>query len=449
MTSSTSSGADKFSIGLPSAFRSPYFLRLSEEAEPYLTSAGRSIWLEQLDASHDNLRAALEWSQNPLVDADLGLRLTSALYWFWYHQGYLTEGRDWLASVLARAESRPPAEISNAETAHRAKALYALARLTHLLGDNVAAKPLLEKSLGLLREVIPLDKQGLADTLVALGWLWRDEGFPAIARAQTEEAVALFREHGSQAGLANALVYLGMATRDQEEYDLARRSMEESVAIYRKLGDEWGVANALHHLALVAYRQGDYVTAYGQFEETLAIRRASGNKAGIPYTLHTLGVVTLCQGEAARAKQFFEEGEILFRELGDRNGMAMSLVYDGHLAMLQDEVELAEAFYSQALALVREGVGPIWARGECLLGLAGIAAVRGEGERAARLWGASEAQIKAGSSFWDAADRRLYERTVAQANKQLGSAVFETARKEGQLMSLDRAILYALRTAAE
>jgi hypothetical protein len=56
-----------------------------------------------------------------------------------------------------------------------------------------------------------------------------------------------------------------------------------------------------------------------------------------------------------------------------------------------------------------------------LLGFAWVPALQGLADRAARLWGASEAQIAlGGASFFDAADRRLYAGSVARAETRLG-----------------------------
>jgi tetratricopeptide (TPR) repeat protein len=423
-----------------------FFLQLAESAEPYLTSADREVWLERLEIEHDNSLAALEWSQGMEADVGPGLRLAGALYWFWYYRGFLSEGRAWLERAVARAEVTAPSPVSAQEAPDRAQALFALARLTHAQGDNAAAKPLLEESITLWRLSSPMNKRGrgLAHALIALAWLLRDQGDPAGARALSEEGVGLFREQGDRWGVAFALISLGMAMRDQEQFVLARAQIQEGVSIFRELGDELGSSDGLHSLGLVAYRQGEYEEAYRRFDETLAIRRKLGIKSPIAYALHNLGLVRLNQGDAVGAKHFFEQSEALFRELGDKFGTASCLLYYGHLAMYQDDVAAAQAFYTQALVIARR-VGPTFLRGLCMFGLAGVAAVQSQPERAARLWGAAEVQMAEGSSFFDAADRGLYDRSVAGAGAQLGDEVFEALRAEGKAMALDQAIEYALR----
>src|SRR5205823_6408067 len=49
--------------------------------------------LDQLEGEHDNLRAALEWSQVQ-GHAEAGSRLGGALWWFWEQRGFWMEGRE-------------------------------------------------------------------------------------------------------------------------------------------------------------------------------------------------------------------------------------------------------------------------------------------------------------------------------------------------------------------
>ena len=77
-----------------------FYVALSEEAQPHLRGHGQPLWLERLEQDHVNIRQALTW----LIEDEQGgtaLRLSSAVWWFWYVQAHLNEGLDWLTKVLA------------------------------------------------------------------------------------------------------------------------------------------------------------------------------------------------------------------------------------------------------------------------------------------------------------------------------------------------------------
>src|SRR5688572_14628259 len=78
-----------------------YFLALAEEAEPMLWGAEDAAWLDRLEREHDNMRAALSWAIEH-EETTLALRVSGALRWFWYMEGYYGEGRRWLEAALGK-----------------------------------------------------------------------------------------------------------------------------------------------------------------------------------------------------------------------------------------------------------------------------------------------------------------------------------------------------------
>ncbi|MBA3851709.1 MAG: hypothetical protein H0X59_05015, partial [Chloroflexi bacterium] len=76
------------------------FLHHVEEAEPHLLRAGRRRWLDRLEREHDNFRAALDWAVGR-PDVPRALRLAGGLWRLWQIRGYLDEGRERIAAVLA------------------------------------------------------------------------------------------------------------------------------------------------------------------------------------------------------------------------------------------------------------------------------------------------------------------------------------------------------------
>ncbi len=73
-----------------------WFLALAERGEPELRGPDQVRWLDRLEAEHDNLRAALAWSQLESSSERAraaGLRLAGALSWFWRVHSQFSEGR--------------------------------------------------------------------------------------------------------------------------------------------------------------------------------------------------------------------------------------------------------------------------------------------------------------------------------------------------------------------
>jgi predicted ATPase len=73
------------------------FDRLASLAKPHLRSHQQVEWLDRLEVEIDNLRAALAWALER--DALQGMRMASAIYWFWFIRGYRVECEQWLGNL--------------------------------------------------------------------------------------------------------------------------------------------------------------------------------------------------------------------------------------------------------------------------------------------------------------------------------------------------------------
>ena len=107
----------------------------------------------------------------------MAVRLSGALWNFWYRHGHLSEGRRWLETALAL-----PGQVPDRA---RARVLNDLATLMSQQGDYAQAKPLLTESLSLWRAVG--DHKGVARTL-------NDLGAVAFFGADYHAALAFFME---------------------------------------------------------------------------------------------------------------------------------------------------------------------------------------------------------------------------------------------------------------
>ena len=81
-----------------------YYTSLAEQTERDRGGPCERDALDQLEAEHDNLRAALTWATEQPLPIDL-LRLCAALGWFWDVRGHWTEGRQWIDRALDQTQA--------------------------------------------------------------------------------------------------------------------------------------------------------------------------------------------------------------------------------------------------------------------------------------------------------------------------------------------------------
>src|SRR5215216_872244 len=271
-----------------------YYLRVAEEAEPYLFRAGQQDWKNRLELDHDNLRVALAWSleSNQL---EAGLKLAEALAWFWHHKGHLSEGNLWLEKILA--------SCIDAQGKGRAKALRASSILSTGTGDYIRARAFAEASIKLYREVG--DDRGAGLVLVDLGGSLHRAGKEEEAIESLEESLRLLRATGERWEIAYALVWLGDTLFRMGDIERAATNWEESLRLTREWGDHFVMAWSLGGLADVMRVRGDYKRATGMFKESLSLYQSSGDKHGPPYSLEALGLVAVALGDAKRAARLW------------------------------------------------------------------------------------------------------------------------------------------------
>ncbi|HEU5098754.1 MAG TPA: BTAD domain-containing putative transcriptional regulator [Roseiflexaceae bacterium] len=371
-----------------------YYLALAEAAEPKLRGPQQCVWLDQLEQEQDNLRAALAWSCADEGDAQTGLRLMGALEWFWIYREHMSEGRRWLADVLARPAAAAP-------TVARMQALACGGFLAGTQNDFAPARVLLEESLALGQTLG--DKHGIAYARNGLGfvaWLQRDY---AAARVLHEESLALFQNLGNSWDSAFALNRLGDINLYLGDYARGVAALEASLALIRQVGDNAGLGHVLLSLGYAAHLQGDDARAAAYYEESLARFRTVGHTWGIAAVLHALGYVLRAQGDNVRAAACFSESLTRYWKMGQKGGTSV-----------------------------------------CLTGFAGLASEIGQPVRAARLFGAAEALRETIGLSQQSDERATYDRTVAALRAQLDAAAFAAAWAAGRVMTVEQAIADAL-----
>ena len=352
-------------------------------------------WQERMQTEQVNLRAAVTWSQAAIGRAELGLRLTLAAAGYYSTRSYESEWHGWLEWALAHAdgvEHRPA----------RGRLLFHLGSRLAFQGNYAGGKACMTNSLKLFQELG--DRQWSAWVLGRLGWLAREQGDAAPARLRLEETVALYRELGDEQGIGGQLVTLGEVAVLQEDTAWATSLLEEGLALVRKQGHPDSIGWALNHLGHVAQIRGEYEQATRLHEDSLPLFRQRGARyLGLAWAYQGLGETALAQGKTTRARTHLTKALVLFHDFGHGPSIA-------------------------------------W----CLAGLAGVAVLDEEPERAAQLWGAAEALRQSIGARHAPAARATRERLMAAAREQMGEGDFMAAWAQGQAMTSEQAIEMAL-----
>jgi len=255
-----------------------------------------------------------------------------------------------------------------------------------------------------------LAKSGAAPTSVRAKAL-NEAGFIAVyegdpgAIALLEESLALYKGLNDRSGVASSMGNLGHAAIHLGPPERMMSLREEAEALVSEPLDRWVRAHLLVFLGFAAGSELDFEQMKVRLEEGLALFRELGDIRSVAQCLPSIGMVVLAEGDSERAAALFEEGLLLQRELKYKT----AIVYD-------------------------------------LMGMVAVAEVRGQPARVAKLFGASEAlREEIGLSITPLADARYdYEAYLATARAGLGEAAFDAAFSEGQAMSPEQAIEYAL-----
>jgi len=337
----------------------------------------------------------------------VAVRLVMGLCRLWYLRGYWTEGRDWMAAILA---SEPlPDDVRS-----RAMLLRRAGQLAWLQGDYPAAHTLLEECLVRYRDLG--DDEDLPAPLNALGEVARTQGDYARARALFAESLALLREQNDLPNTAWALQALGEVAHEQGD-EAALALTEQSLALFKEVGDRRGVSFALSTLGQVALEHGDVQRSQALYEESLAIRRELGYKGGIADSLGRLGEVAACIDDHETAASLFAQSLSLRWELGDRRSIAGSMEQLAGLAIQVGERLLNEGTVADAAG--------------CL-------------ERAARSLGAAEALRESLGAPLPPSALARYERRISILRDRLEADWLAAAWLEGRAMPLELVIASAL-----
>jgi predicted ATPase/DNA-binding NarL/FixJ family response regulator len=318
-----------------------YYLELAWAAELRLMGAEQLEALRLLEVEHDNLRAALSWSQESQA-SDAALRLATSLAAFWLRVGYLTEGSGWLQRALDAC--REPGAV-------RIQALYQAGRLAQQRGAYAEALDQARQSLALSSHLD--DRRGMARARGLMGWVAHWRGDRDSALPLLEEALTLARESGDERTIALTLLLLGDLRLRVGAHEQAVSLLQESLELYQEMEDGWSTAWALGALGDVARLQGDHQQAVARLQSSLSLYRELDSKPEIPFPLEALALMAADQGHFVRAAHLLAAAS------------AVRASIHAHLPPSY-EADYAPTLKQARAALGDEAFAAAWAEGQAL-----------------------------------------------------------------------------------
>jgi len=401
-----------------------YFLGLTQQAETALRGPMQAEWLARMGDELHNIRAALEWADKTNA-VEAGLYLFGRLGRFWYYD--LQEAQRWAEKFILNVES-------NTDPRARIKALNTQGHILDGMEQSALARSAGEESLALCCACG--DQRGEVDALILLGFLGGKIDVELL-----QKALALSKTLGDLHRQADVLLALGW---DHSGPQRARAYWEEAVALFRQLEDWGSLIDGLSALGWYILLNGDIKTAQELLDEALELNQRFKNRARSEWIFMSYGRIALMRGDYKQARSFLQEGMNWAEASGSRQPYNWFRSYLGYVALREGNVMEARQIFAecaQAFQKNTNAIGVVFA----LEGMAGVCVSAGKPEQAAQLIGWSDAtrgKIGDTRALLEQAD---VDRDSAAIAAKMGSSAFRAAYDAGREMTLEDAIVLALK----
>ena len=367
-----------------------HFLSVAEAAAPHLTGPDQGSWLARLDAEQANLRRAAEHAAGDSGATAQVLRFGVALRRYWMARYRDDKAFGPLMPALQRPEARAD------------PGLFAAALIT------------------------------AAFAALAV--------HTATARQLGEQAVEVARQLGDERLLIDAVAMQCAICYTTGELEKGLSLGQEAVERARHLGDDVLLAWSLMGYLLCGNLIGP-ARSGELFAEAIACTRRSGDQF-MTYILHNnAGVRALRAADIPAARAHLEAAAQAMPAIGGNS--ANLSVNMGWVLRQESDPDGARSMFAAALRTARRNGDRANIACACL-GLACLAADRGDGRRAAQLHGVAQAFLDRTEEPWQKLEARYRQDSLDDVRARLGEEQADWAYAEGMTLSVDQALDLAL-----
>ena len=177
------------------------------------------------------------------------------------------------------------------------------------------------------------------------------------AKRYYSECLELRRNLEDRAGLAEALYNLSfiysIPPPPQRDVEQGRKLLEEAAELYREMGDERGEAKVLWAIAGTHEVSMEWQSSLDNSDRALELFRKVDDRFGAGWALHSLGLAALGLADYERGRSALTEALDLFAAAGDLTGIALVVNDLSLLEMLENDHERATRLRGAALKIER------------------------------------------------------------------------------------------------
>jgi tetratricopeptide (TPR) repeat protein len=256
------------------------------------------------------------------------------------------------------------------------------------------------------------------------------------ARQLGEQALEFARQLGDERMLIESLAMHCISCYFTGEPERALRLGQEAVERARQLGDDVLLGESLMGYLVCSDLIGP--ARYGQlFAEAIACTKRSGDQL-MSYTLYNnAGVRALQAGDIPAARAHLDAAAQAIQVFGgDSNYVLVNL---GWVLSQEGDADGARSMFEAGLRTARRN-GDHTGIAYAILGLACLAADRGDWHQAVVLHGVAQAFLDQAGEPWQDPEVRYRRESLDDVRARLGDEQFDRAYAQGMALSVDEAL---------
>lgn len=268
---------------------------------------------------------------------------------------------------------------------------------------------------------------------------WVSRGLLGLRRRLVLEALGHPAAQSHNLARCHGLFNAGQVCYFMGHYDESIGYLRESLAIARELREYARIEACLQLLGLASLGCGDAAAARGYLEDAVSQARVQGNRREIAAAMNGLAQFHRVIGELDATEPLYEDVLRTGLDIGDYEVVAIAKLNLAMVAICKGVADRARPMLLEAIAIAHDmGSRPT---GQSALEVtAGMAASLQQWERAARLFGAAEAQASETGLHRDPADEAFLAPQMARARDAMAADSFLAAEAAGRALSYEAAM---------